>query len=270
MAAPHLLEITNLRHGFDSTPVLTDINLTIDRGEFVVLVGASGCGKSTLLQLLLGAEQPLSGRVILDGVQKKSPDQRCGVIYQKYSVYPHLTVLENILFGLNAGRPTGAQCIRGDDPRITHYLRQVGLEDAIHKYPYQLSGGMEQRVAIAQALIVNPEILLLDEPFSALDSWLRQQLQQFLISLYQKQNITIVFVTHDLQEAATLATRIIALAPITTSPSGSHVVLDIPITEPHPRSKKFILSSEGESIIDRIRQATVGTIGKHAHRSPSL
>jgi NitT/TauT family transport system ATP-binding protein len=185
-------------------PVLSDIDLEIEAGEFVSIVGQTGCGKSTLLRLILGEQMPTRGRVFVGGKERTQPDPTCGYVPQKYSLFPDRTVLGNVTFGL-----------KGPDARreALRMLRRTGLQESdAGKYPHQLSGGMQQRVAIAQALVMNPPVLLMDEAFSALDPGTRAGMQQLIKELWQESGTTIVFVTHNTREAVNLGTRVIALA----------------------------------------------------------
>ncbi|MBI2450266.1 MAG: ABC transporter ATP-binding protein [Candidatus Nealsonbacteria bacterium] len=249
----YMLRLEHLTHGYDGKIVLNDIDLKVRTGELVTLVGPSGCGKSTFLRLLLGAESPNHGKVFIGGTPKLRPDKDCGVVYQKYSVFPHLTVLNNVAFGLNvasstiteravssvcsrvSGRPMfsyARQC-KDNLVRAEEILCQLELEGVLDKYPHQLSGGMQQRVAIAQALIMKPKVLLLDEPFSALDPWVRRQLQLLLAKIWKSENMTILFITHDLEEAVYLGTRLLVLSPHwrdgKKKGSGSKIMADISI-----------------------------------------
>lgn len=256
------INVSGVRHGYDGATVLNDINFSVTAGEFVTIVGHSGCGKSTLLRLLVGAERPMAGTVTINGEPKTKPDQSCGIVYQTYSVYPHLTVRENILFGLQAVR--GPVTHGSAEQQATHYLKQMGLEDSGHKYPYQLSGGMGQRVAIAQALIAHPPVLLLDEPFSALDSWRRQQLQLFLLDLYRQEKMTVIFVTHDLKEAVFMGTRVVVLSKPgginhgAQVLEGSKIILDVKINHPHPRPPEFKTSAEFNELVAHIGKVAAG------------
>ena len=185
-------------------PILSDIDLDIEAGEFVSIVGQTGCGKSTLLRLILGEQTPTRGRVFVGGKERTQPDPTCGYVPQKYSLFPDRTVLGNVTFGL-----------KGSDARreALRMLRRTGLQEAdAGKYPHQLSGGMQQRVAIAQALVMNPPVLLMDEAFSALDPGTRAGMQNLIKELWRESGTTIVFVTHNTREAVYLGTRVIALA----------------------------------------------------------
>ena len=223
-----------------STPVLSGLRLEIAEGEFVCLLGETGCGKSSLLRLLLGAEQPSSGQIHIAGQPHPRPDRVCGYVPQKYSLFPDKTVLDNIVFGAEVsefgffGRMTPRFRRRRALFReeAMEYLRRIGLREVdASKYPHQLSGGMQQRVAIAQALMTRPRILLMDEAFSALDPGTRREMQQLIRDLWNATGTTIVFVTHNTHEALAMGTRIVVLAK--NSPQeGSRVMLDIPVPEP--------------------------------------
>ena len=234
------IENASVAYGSPLRPVLSEINLQIREGEFVCLLGQTGCGKSTLLRLVLGSERPLLGRILIDGREHRQPDRTRGYVPQKYSLFPDRTVLGNITFGGELsefslfGRCTPRYYRRRRQLRdeAMSYLRRIGLgESDAGKYPEELSGGMQQRVAIAQALLTKPRILLMDEAFSALDPSTRKDMQQLIRKLWRETGTTILFVTHNTQEALSLGTRIIVLAK--ESPDqGSRVMLDLPVPEP--------------------------------------
>jgi NitT/TauT family transport system ATP-binding protein len=220
--------------------ILNGVNIDIQPGEFISIVGQTGCGKSTLLRLVLAEEMPCQGQVLVEGSARKQPDRRCGYVPQKYSLFPDRTVLENITFGLEVteigifGSLSPARRVRRQEFRLEAigYLRRMGLRESdAAKYPHQLSGGMQQRVAIAQALIMQPRILLLDEAFSALDPGTRQGMQRLIKDLWRETRTTILFVTHNPREAVTLATRIIALGRNPGDEDGAGVVLDVAVPE---------------------------------------
>ncbi|MDB5506281.1 MAG: nitrate/sulfonate transporter ATP-binding protein [Devosia sp.] len=196
--------------------VLEQISLTIAARAFVALVGPSGCGKTTFLRLLLGEEAPTQGTITLDGVPlvaEPGPDR--GVVFQRYSVFPHLTVLGNVLLGkVLKASPIAARLFgakrRAAIEEARQLIAEVGLTGAEDKYPAQLSGGMQQRLALAQALIMRPRVLLLDEPFGALDPGIRAEIHVLMKRLWHETELTVVMVTHDLREAFTLGTRVIA------------------------------------------------------------
>jgi NitT/TauT family transport system ATP-binding protein len=219
--------------------VLNGIDLDIEAGEFVSIVGQTGCGKSTLLRLILGEERPTQGRVLVNDRERLQPDRTCGYVPQKYSLFPDRTVLGNVTFGLEVTSSnalslfTGARRRRKREFReeALRYLRHTGLHDSdSRKYPHQLSGGMQQRVAIAQALIMKPPILLMDEAFSALDPGTRRGMQRLIKELWRESGTTIVFVTHNTREAVCLGTRIIALAK-DVDDHGSSVALDLSVPD---------------------------------------
>jgi len=235
--------------------VLEDIRLDIAPRSFVALVGPSGCGKTTLLRMLLGQEAPTRGRILLDGAPlpaEPGPDR--GVVYQRYSVFPHLTVLGNVMLGpeMAANRLTGrarGPARRAIADRARALLAEVGLAAAEGKYPAQLSGGMQQRLALAQALMMRPRVLLLDEPFGALDPGIRADIHVLMRRLWNENPMTVVMVTHDLREAFTLATRVIALDRSRTRPEeraryGARVTRDIAIWPPRVAGSRTIYQDD--------------------------
>ena len=246
--------------------VLNDIDLRVSAGEFVTVVGPTGCGKSTLFRLILGQEKPTRGKVLIDGNQVEKPDRDKGIVFQKYSLFPNRTVLENITFGLEfegfniLSRPLGNIFYKNrlaEYRKVAmEYLGRIGLDvtDA-NKKPHQLSGGMRQRVAIARAMIMNPKVLLMDEPFGALDDATRRTMQSLIIEKWRENKQTILFVTHDLEEALFLGTRIIVLSQYYSTDSvstGSKIVLDKAI--PFSQSHDFKLSPEFATIEQQVRR----------------
>lgn len=208
-----------------SFPVLEDINLDVSDGEFVCLVGPSGCGKSTLLNLMGGFLSQTSGSITIDGQAVRGPDPRRILVFQERGVFPWLTVEGNIGFGLSA-------LSRAErDQRIAHYVQMVRLQGFEHTYPADLSGGMKQRLQVARALAVNPDILYLDEPFGALDSVTRLIMRGELLRIWQTERRTILFVTHDIDEAVQLADRVVVLS---SRPAKIEDILTIDIA--HPRN----------------------------------
>ncbi len=254
----------------DGTPkrVLNDIDLKIKEGELVTVVGSTGCGKSTLLRLILGSENPTKGIVQVAGSLVKGVDRTRGIVFQKYSLFPHLTVLENIVLGLECESFSLFQrlCLPllyrkeikqyGDMAR--EYLARIGLQatDA-DKFPHQLSGGMQQRVAIAQALIMKPSVLLMDEPFGALDDSTREKMQLFLLEQWKASGMTIFFVTHDLEEALFLGTRIIVLSKYYTTDDkaseGAKIVIDKEVPEAEPGTTDMKYSPDFTGLLHKIR-----------------
>ncbi|QIE43782.1 ABC transporter ATP-binding protein [Meridianimarinicoccus aquatilis] len=207
------VSVENLFHNYGSRPILERINLTAEQGEFVSLVGASGCGKSTFLRLLLAQEQPTRGSIRIDGAQPATePDRARGVVFQRYSVFPHLTVRENIVAGESLSRPFGrffGAEARAARARADAVLERIGLAHVGSAYPATLSGGMQQRLAIGQALIAKPLVLLLDEPFGALDPGTRLSMHDFLLELRAETGMTVFMVTHDLEEGFKLGDRVL-------------------------------------------------------------
>ena len=208
-----------------SVPVLDDISLDVSDGEFICLVGPSGCGKSTLLNLTGGFLAPTSGSVTIDGQAVHGPDPRRILVFQERGVFPWLTVEGNIGFGLS-------KLSRAErEQRIAHYVQMVRLQGFEHSYPSDLSGGMKQRLQVARALAVNPDILYLDEPFGALDSVTRLIMRGELLRIWQTERRTILFVTHDIDEAVQLADRVVVLS---SRPAKIEDILTIDIA--HPRN----------------------------------
>lgn len=207
-----------------STAVLADINLDVHEGEFICLLGPSGCGKSTLLNTMAGFLSPTSGAIRIDGEVVTGPDARRIFVFQERGVFPWLTVEGNIGFGLfNLSRAER-------DQRIAHYIKMVGLEGFEGAYPTELSGGMKQRLEVARALAVNPDMLFLDEPFGSLDSITRLIMRGELLRIWQAERKTIIFVTHDIDEAVQLADRVVVLS---SRPASIQQIVNIDI--PHPR-----------------------------------
>ena len=208
------LEVRDVYKSYGDKLVLDNIDLSVARGELCCVIGPSGCGKSTLLRLILGQERATGGQLLIEGEPVGWPGVDRGVVYQRYSLFPHLTVLENVTLGRRLGcglfefRRRRAEF----EEEAKGYLAEVGLTGHGHKHPHELSGGMQQRVAVAQSLILQPKILLMDEPFGALDPGTREDVQLFLLELWERHGMTIFFVTHDLEEAAFLGSRLIVLS----------------------------------------------------------
>lgn len=244
-----MLQVRHLWKHYADQTVLEDISLTVEEGEFVTLVGASGCGKSTFLKMLLGMEQPSKGELLLDGQPisaEPGPDR--GIVFQQYSVFPHMTVEENVaaVRGLQQKSISGylfGQSRRRALEEARELLAQVGLDHALKQYPHQLSGGMKQRLAIAQALMAKPRILLLDEPFGALDPGIRADMHELLLQLWRSYRLTVFMVTHDLREGFHLGTRLWVFdksrhdvqAP---GAYGAHITYDLPVNEQRRRERQ--------------------------------
>lgn len=208
--------------------VLEDVTLTITPGEFVSIVGSSGCGKSTLLRLIVGLEDDYQGQVLLDGERIVGTSLRRGIVFQEHRLFPWLTVQENIHLGLlNADLTPGQKRLA-----VREHIALVGLEGFEKSYPHQLSGGMAQRVAIARALVSKPEILLLDEPFGALDALTRAYLQQELHRIWQAEGITMILVTHDVEEAIYLGDKVVVMEP-----RPGRIRRIVPVELAHPRER---------------------------------
>ena len=234
------ISVKNVWQQYGDQVVLEGLNLSIAEGEFCTLVGASGCGKSTFLRLLLGQEVASKGTIQLDGQPlAKEPDSTRGVVFQRYSVFPHLSVLDNVALGLELprsgllGRLFGA-AKRDARDQAAVLLHKVGLDHALDKYPTQLSGGMQQRLAIAQALIMKPRVLLLDEPFGALDPGIRKDMHALLLELWRETKLTVFMVTHDLSEGFNLGTRLLVFDKVRIDPHapgayGARITYDIPL-----------------------------------------
>jgi len=206
---------------------LESVSLTVYPGEIVSLVGTSGCGKSTLLRVIAGLERPTLGQVILDGEAIDGPHPKVGLIFQEPRLMPWLTVRDNIQFGLNKRKLSLYQA------RVETLLAQVGLTRFSEALPRQLSGGMAQRVAIARALVTNPEILLLDEPFSALDAFTRTRLQDHVLEIWHYDRPTLILVTHDIEEALVMSDRIVVMRP---NPGHIHDIFEIDLPRPRRRT----------------------------------
>ena len=237
------IEIKNICKSFEgknkNLSVLKDINLTINDGELICLLGPSGCGKTTLLRLIAGLEQPSSGEIIANGEVVKKPSGDRAVIFQQYSLFPWLTVLQNVTFGLEMTKKgTKEENIAAAE----RYLESVGLIDFKDSYPHELSGGMRQRVAIIRSLLNHSPILLMDEPFSAVDMQTRHKLQEQLIGVWKRFKNTIVFVTHDVDEAVYLADKIVILDK---NPGRVASIVEVDIERPRRRdSREFIQIQE--------------------------
>ena len=203
------LNVHGLHKRFGSKTVLENISFGMRSGEFMAFVGSSGSGKSTILRLVAGLETPSEGTITVDGQPVTGPGPDRGMVFQKYSLYPWLNAADNVAFGMRL------QGMKAREIRelTSYFLEVVGLSDAGDKLPRELSGGMQQRVAIARALATNPSVLLLDEPFGALDLQIRESMQNFLQQLWQRTGLTVLLITHDVEEALVLAQRIHVLAP---------------------------------------------------------
>jgi ABC-type nitrate/sulfonate/bicarbonate transport system ATPase subunit len=237
------LAVDGIRKGFKALQVVGGIDLAVAPGEFVAIVGPSGCGKSTLMKLLAGFELPDSGSVAIDGVPVTRPTPNAIVISQHGSVFPWLTVQENLMFGLS-GTDKAAKMATAD-----HYADVVGLKGFEKAYPHELSGGMLKRVEIARALAVKPDILLMDEPFSALDALTALKMRNELLRILREERHTVILITHDVEEAIYLADRVVVLSPRPTTIRSTFA-----IAQPHPRKVS-------QPALQAIKDAILGQLG---------
>ena len=242
-----ILEVCELGKTFESVngPVaaLEGVNFHVHRREFVTVIGPSGCGKSTLIRILAGLESASTGEVLLAGHPVDTPGPDRGMVFQGYTLFPWLTVKKNVTFGLRNQGLDDAEASR----EALEWIQLVGLEKFADVYPDELSGGMKQRVAIARALAAKPRILLMDEPFGALDAQTRSKMQSYLLEIWRHIDITILFITHDLDEAIYLADRILVLD---ANPGRVNEVIEVPV--PRPRSPAQFLQPEFLSARQRL------------------
>ncbi|MDF0544252.1 ATP-binding cassette domain-containing protein [Sphingobium sp. H39-3-25] len=242
-----LLSLRNIWVEYGDKVVLERVNLDIEAGSFVSIIGPSGAGKSSLLRVVLGQEVPTRGSILLDDTPltpECGPDR--GVVFQRYSVFPHLSVLKNTMFGLECAQSPFTARLFGARRRAAiaeaeEMLNAVGLGDSLHLYPAQMSGGMQQRLAIAQALIKRPRILLLDEPFGALDPGIKADMHALITRLWSDYSLTVIMVTHDIREAFSLGTRVLTLDKRRRDPHAPHrfgatAVYDLPLKKRVPVS----------------------------------
>jgi NitT/TauT family transport system ATP-binding protein len=224
-----VLSIEHLGREFESAdgPIvaLSDVNFTVRQREFISVIGPSGCGKSTLIRIVAGLEDPSSGVVAVDGISVTGPGADRGMVFQNYTLFPWLTVRKNVLFGPKMKGMQGDKATKAAD----EWLKLVGLTDFADLYPAQLSGGMKQRVAIARALANDPRILLMDEPFGALDAQTRARLQAHLLRIWTAADVTVLFITHDLDEAIYLSDRVVVLG---ARPGRILEIIDVPVGRP--------------------------------------
>ena len=253
------IEVASVGVRYDGAQILDRVNISIDEGAFVTIVGASGCGKSTFLRLLLSQERPTSGTIRVAGTpipRHPTPDR--GIVFQRYSVFPHLTVTENLIFPLELERArtfghTFGRTRAALRAEVAETLEHIGLTAAADRYPAQLSGGMQQRLAIAQALLKKPKILLLDEPFGALDPGIRRDMQELLLRLWRERGMTILMVTHDIAEAFKLGTRLIVFDKIRPDDPAcfASITYDLPLKRAHGTGDLARESVEAARALDR-------------------
>ena len=220
------IAVDRVSHAFeDGRPVLEEVSFQVADHELLCVVGPSGCGKTTLLRVMGGLLAPRSGAVFVDGEEVLGPSPRMAMVFQHFGLFPWMSVRANIGYGLaNRGRR--------DPERVQELMRTIGLEDAADKYPRQLSGGMQQRVGLARALAVDPEVLLMDEPFGSLDAMTREQLQEELLGIWERdRRVTGVFITHDIDEAILLGDRVLVMLP-----HPGRIRCELPVAIPRPRT----------------------------------
>ncbi|WP_426434643.1 ABC transporter ATP-binding protein [Bradyrhizobium genosp. P] len=245
------------RAGHAPTRALEPTDLNVRDNDFVTILGPSGCGKSTLLRIVAGLDRPTTGSVVLDGREVTGPGADRGMVFQSYTLFPWLTVRENIAFGLRERGVSQAERSKVAD----RFIHQVGLSGFENHWPKQLSGGMQQRTAIARALANDPKILLLDEPFGALDNQTRALMQEMLLGIWERDQKTVLFVTHDIEEAIFLGSRVIVM-----SARPGRIKTEIAVDLPHPRSYKIKTSQEfvalKERLVEEIRTEALKVAGE--------
>lgn len=239
----HGLKLEGVDFSYDANHILAGIDLSIPAGQFVTLLGASGSGKSTLLRLVAGLQFPQQGKLVWNGQPIAGPGLERGVVFQDYALFPWLSVVDNIAIAIGKARPATRKAERRAE--AGDYLKKVGLEAAIGKYPFELSGGMRQRAAIARALALGSPLLLMDEPFGALDPVNRARLQDLLLEIWEAGSgsgaprKTIVFVTHDIDEALYLGDRVVILGS-----TPGRVIADLPVEFPRHRDRRALFDSD--------------------------
>ena len=223
-----MLHVEHLKKDYGEVAAIGDVSFDVAAGEFVCIVGPSGCGKTTLLKCAAGLLEPTAGEVTLEGRRVDGPPDTMALVFQEYSrsLFPWMSVRQNVAFPLRRKKPPDAARL------VERALGSVGLDDAMDRYPWQLSGGMQQRVAIARALAYQPRILLMDEPFASVDAQTRADLEDLVLAVRRQYEVTIVFVTHDIDEAVYLSDRVVVLTP---SPTRVQEVLEVSL--PHPRDQ---------------------------------
>lgn len=248
--AKPMIQFENIHQEFmlggETFTAVEDVSLDVADGEFVTVVGPSGCGKSTILNAAAGLLEPSSGRVLVDDEEVTGPSTRTGVIFQQYALFPWLTVRKNVEFGLELQKVPAKQRRK----TVDYYLDLVGLSAFAEALPKELSGGMKQRCAIARAYAVNPEILLMDEPFGALDALTRVHMQEQLLETWGRERRTVLFVTHDVDEAVYLASKVIVMA---ARPGRIYKVVDVDL--PYPRDNDLRMTPEFSELRSQVWDA---------------
>ncbi len=259
------LEIWNLTKSFPTpkgpATVVKGFQLNVARGEFVSLIGHSGCGKSTVLSMIAGLSEPTSGGIILAGreIDGAGPDR--GVVFQAPCLLPWMTAFDNVLLGVQQVKPDASRAEQGDI--VKHYLELVGLADAIHKRPAELSGGMRQRVGIARAFALSPKMLLLDEPFGMLDALTRLELQEVLLEVWSQHQMTAVMVTHDVDEAVLLSDRVVMMTNGPEAQVGE--IVKVPFAR--PRDRIHLMET---TAYEDVRDELLSFLEERAHIKPSI
>ena len=261
------IDIQNVNKHFTvkGTPlkVLDNISLSIQPGEFISIVGSSGCGKSTLLRMLIGLESDYEGQILLDGQRIKGTSLDRGIVFQEHRLFPWLTVEQNV--GLGLLNAPGSQAEK--DKNVQEHIHLVGLKGFEKAYPHQLSGGMSQRVAIARALVNRPEVLLLDEPFGALDALTRSRLQQELQRIWQAESITAILVTHDVEEAVYLGDRVVVMQP---RPGRIKRIVDVNLPRPRDRVAADFVALKDDVLSEFSHEINHATVAERLERATTL
>ncbi|MBL9114894.1 MAG: ABC transporter ATP-binding protein [Verrucomicrobiaceae bacterium] len=259
MSAP-LIQLNNVSKSYGDTRVLSNVNLTVNEGEFVAIVGYSGTGKSTFINMISGLLKPDEGTVLMNGSSITGPGPERGLVFQNYSLLPWLTVAENIALAVDEVFPQWSAAERAD--HVAKYVAMVKLSHAAHKFPKELSGGMRQRVSVARALAMNPKVLLLDEPLSALDALTRANLQDEIAEIWSNNKTTVVWITNDPDEAILVADRVIPLLPSAPATLGEA----IPITIERPRDRRAI---NHDPVFKSLRSQLINTLLEAKSRTRS-
>jgi len=265
---PVVLNVNNLQKAFGPKEhqhvVFDHVSLDIHRREFVTIIGPSGCGKSTFIRIAAGLDQATGGEMLLDGKPIFGPGPDRGMVFQGYTLFPWRTVKENVMFGLEMKGKSASEA----ESTAREWLEMVGLSRFEESYPHELSGGMKQRVAIARALASEPRVLIMDEPFGALDALTRAKMQAYLLQIWKKVDITILFITHDLDEAIYLSDRILVLG---VNPGGIREFIENPV--PRPRSIEQFLSPEFLALkarLDHLIHAPTGDADEEEDKLPVI
>lgn len=262
---PVILSVRELKKSFiaDGTErtVFDGVSLNIHRREFITVIGPSGCGKSTFIRIVAGLDDATGGEMLLDGKPISGPGPDRGMVFQGYTLFPWLTVKRNVMFGLEMKGQSAAAA----EPEARQWLDMVGLSKFENSYPHELSGGMKQRVAIARALATEPRILIMDEPFAALDAQTRAQMQSYLLQIWRKVDVTVLFITHDLDEAVYLSDRVMVMG---TNPGRVVEVVENPV--PRPRSAAQFVAPEFLALRQHLEQLIHPPVEHDEDRVPMI